>query len=48
MGRLLKGITFGAIVGFIAGLLLAPKKEEQTRKKAHDEKAKKPHGKRAG
>jgi gas vesicle protein len=36
MGKLARGITFGAIVGFIAGLLLAPEKGEETRKKAQE------------
>ncbi|MFH1347284.1 MAG: YtxH domain-containing protein [Candidatus Margulisiibacteriota bacterium] len=33
MGRIFKTLTFGGIVGFIAGLLFAPQKGEDTRKK---------------
>lgn len=42
MGRLLRGLTLGSIVGFIAGLLFAPQKGEETRKKVEEftEKAK--------
>lgn len=36
MGKIMKGITFGAIVGFVAGLLFAPEKGEETRKKAQE------------
>jgi len=33
MGKLTKTLTFGAIVGFVAGLLFAPGKGEESRKK---------------
>lgn len=33
MGRIFKTLTFGGIIGFIAGLLFAPQKGEDTRKK---------------
>lgn len=36
MGRLLKSLTIGGIFGFIAGLLFAPTKGEETRKKVQD------------
>lgn len=36
MGKLMKGMTLGAIVGFLAGLFLAPEKGEENRKKAQD------------
>ncbi len=32
MGKLAKTLTLGAIFGFIAGLLFAPKKGEESRK----------------
>jgi len=31
MGRIFKSLTIGGIIGFIAGLLFAPKKGEETR-----------------
>lgn len=31
MGRIFKTLTFGGIVGFVLGLLFAPKKGEETR-----------------
>ena len=36
MGKIMKGMTLGAIFGFLAGLFLAPEKVEETRKKAQD------------
>jgi len=33
MGRIFKTLTLGGIVGFVAGLLFAPQKGEETRKK---------------
>ena len=36
MGKIMKGITFGAIIGFAAGLLFAPLKGEDARKKAQE------------
>jgi len=36
MGKLMKGLTLGAIAGFFAGLFLAPEKGEENRKKAQD------------
>ena len=33
MGRIFKTLTFGGIIGFIAGLLFAPRKGEETREK---------------
>ncbi len=36
MGKIMKGITFGAIIGFVAGLLFAPEKGEDARKKAQE------------
>ena len=33
MGKFLKGLFAGGLVGAIAGLLMAPKKGEETRKK---------------
>ncbi|MFA4967472.1 MAG: YtxH domain-containing protein [Candidatus Margulisiibacteriota bacterium] len=32
----MKGLTLAAIVGFVAGLFVAPEKGEDTRKKAQD------------
>ena len=32
MGRIMKSLTIGGIIGFIVGLLFAPKKGEETRK----------------
>lgn len=36
MGRIFKSLTFGGIVGFIIGLLFAPQKGEETRKKLQE------------
>jgi len=36
MGRLMKSLTLGGIIGFVAGLLFAPDKGEETRKKVQD------------
>lgn len=36
MGRIFRGLTLGGIIGFIIGLLFAPWKGEETRKKLHD------------
>jgi gas vesicle protein len=36
MGRVLRGLTFGGIVGFVLGLLFAPQKGEATRKKLQE------------
>ena len=36
MRKLFRGITFGAIAGFLAGLFLAPEKGEETRKKVKE------------
>lgn len=36
MGKILKSLTLGSIVGFVAGLLFAPQKGEETRKKVQD------------
>ena len=33
MGRIFRGLTFGGVVGFLIGLLFAPQKGEDTRKK---------------
>ena len=33
MGRIFKTLTLGGIIGFVAGLLFAPQKGEETRKK---------------
>lgn len=33
MGKLFKSLTLGGIVGFVAGLLFAPQKGDETRKK---------------
>jgi gas vesicle protein len=33
MGRIFRGLTFGGIIGFVLGLLFAPEKGEDTRKK---------------
>ena len=43
MGKLLKSLTLGGIIGFVAGLLFAPEKGEETRKKVNEvlEKGKK-------
>ncbi len=36
MGKILRGITFGGIVGLVLGFLFAPQKGTETRKKLHD------------
>ncbi len=36
MGKLLRGITIGGIIGFVAGMLFAPGKGEETRKKLQE------------
>jgi len=36
MGRFLKTLTVGGILGFVAGLLFAPSKGDETRKKVQD------------
>ncbi len=36
MGKVLKSLTIGGIIGFVAGLLFAPTKGEETRKKLQD------------
>lgn len=36
MGRVFKSLTLGGIIGFIIGLLFAPQKGEETRKKLQD------------
>lgn len=36
MGRIFKSLTLGGIVGFIMGLLFAPGKGEETRKKLQE------------
>lgn len=36
MGRIFKSLTLGGIVGFIMGLLFAPRKGEETRKKLQE------------
>ena len=36
MGRIFKSLTLGGIVGFIMGLLFAPQKGEETRKKLQE------------
>jgi len=36
MGKLFKSLSFGGIVGFVLGLLFAPSKGEETRKKLQD------------
>ncbi|MDI6731044.1 MAG: YtxH domain-containing protein [Candidatus Margulisbacteria bacterium] len=33
MGKIMKSLTLGGIIGFIAGLFFAPGKGEETRKK---------------
>jgi len=40
MARLFKTLTLGGIVGFVVGLLFAPKKGEETRKDLKDSIAK--------
>jgi gas vesicle protein len=36
MGKVLKSLTLGSIIGFVAGLLFAPQEGEKTRKKVQD------------
>ncbi|MFH1683644.1 MAG: YtxH domain-containing protein [Candidatus Margulisiibacteriota bacterium] len=36
MGRIFKTLTLGGIVGFVMGLLFAPRKGEETRKKLQE------------
>jgi len=36
MGKITKSLTIGGIVGFIVGLLFAPRKGEETRKKLQE------------
>ncbi len=36
MGRIFKTLTLGGMVGFIVGLLFAPQKGEETRKKLQE------------
>ena len=36
MGRIFKSLTLGGIVGFIMGLLFAPRKGEESRKKLQE------------
>jgi gas vesicle protein len=36
LGKVLKVLTLGGIIGFIGGLLVAPQKGEQTREKLKD------------
>lgn len=36
MGRLFRSLTLGGITGFIMGLLFAPRKGEETRKKLQE------------
>ncbi|MFA6549248.1 MAG: YtxH domain-containing protein [Candidatus Margulisiibacteriota bacterium] len=36
MGKVLKSLTLGSIIGFVAGLLFAPQKGEKTRKKVQE------------
>ena len=36
MGRIFRSLTLGGIVGFIMGLLFAPRKGEETRKKLQE------------
>lgn len=36
MGKLLRNLTLGGVLGFIAGLLFAPSKGENTRKKLQE------------
>lgn len=36
MGKLTKTLTLGAILGFVGGLLLAPTKGDETRKKVSE------------
>ena len=36
MGKILRGLTLGGILGFLAGIFLAPVKGEEARKKLKD------------
>jgi gas vesicle protein len=36
MGRIIKSLTIGGIIGFVAGLLFAPQKGEETRQKLQE------------
>jgi len=36
MGRIFKSLTIGGIVGLVMGLLFAPQKGEETRKKVNE------------
>lgn len=36
MGRLFRSLTLGSIIGFVVGLLFAPQKGEDTRKKLQE------------
>ncbi len=36
MGRIFKTLTLGGIIGFVMGLLFAPQKGEETRKKVKE------------
>lgn len=36
MGRIFKSLTLGGIIGFVIGLLFAPQKGEETRKKLQE------------
>lgn len=36
MGRMMKSLTIGGILGFVAGLFFAPSKGEETRKKVQE------------
>ena len=37
MGRIFKSLTIGGIIGFVAGLLFAPKKGEETRQELKEQ-----------
>lgn len=37
MGRIFRSLTLGGIIGFVAGLLFAPKKGEETRKQLQEQ-----------
>jgi gas vesicle protein len=36
MGKIMKSLTIGGIIGFVAGLFLAPKKGEETRQQVKE------------
>lgn len=36
MGRIFKSLTLGGIIGFVIGMLFAPQKGEETRKKLQE------------